>query len=101
MYKHFFKRIIDLLISAIALIILSPFIVFITITLFILNKKNVFFFQKRPGLKEKLFTIIKFKTMNDKKDIHGNLLPDSERLTAIGSFIRKTSLDVIFHFYWI
>lgn len=95
MYKHFFKRIIDILISTIALIILLPFIIIIIFTLYFINNKNVFFFQKRPGHKEKLFTIIKFKTMNDKKDIHGNLLPDSERLTTIGAFIRNISLDEI------
>lgn len=93
MYQHFFKRLIDIIASAFALILFFPIIIIVLICLYIANNGQPFFFQTRPGKNEKLFKIIKFKTMNDKKDIHGNLLPDSERLTSIGSFVRKTSLD--------
>ncbi|ESU27260.1 putative UDP-galactose phosphate transferase [Flavobacterium limnosediminis JC2902] len=76
-------------------IILLPVFLLVTIGLYIANQGKPFFFQVRPGKNECLFKIIKFKTMNDKKDTQGNLLPDSERLTSIGSFVRKTSLDEI------
>lgn len=95
MYKSFFKRVIDVLVSLFALILLSPIFLVVTIGLFFANQGKPFFFQIRPGINTNLFKIIKFKTMNDKKDAAGNLLPDSERLTAIGSFVRKTSLDEI------
>jgi lipopolysaccharide/colanic/teichoic acid biosynthesis glycosyltransferase len=95
MYKLFFKRVIDFVIAFIGFILLSPIFILVTVGLFIANQGKPFFFQTRPGKNEQLFRIIKFKTMNDKKDIEGNLLPDSERLTAIGSFVRKTSLDEI------
>ncbi len=75
------------------LFLLSPIILLLIILLFIANKGNVFFIQERPGKNEKIFSLMKFKTMNDKKDINGNLLPDIERLTKIGAFVRKTSLD--------
>ncbi|MGG5207948.1 sugar transferase [Chryseobacterium sp. MIQD13] len=93
MYKNFFKRIIDFLIALIGLILLSPVFVVVMILLYFANQGKPFFFQARPGLNEKMFNIIKFKTMNDKKDEKGNYLPDSERLTSVGSFIRQTSLD--------
>jgi undecaprenyl phosphate N,N'-diacetylbacillosamine 1-phosphate transferase len=95
MYKKYFKRLSDFLIAFFGLLIISPIFIFITIGLYLANNGSPFFFQNRPGLKEKVFKIIKFKTMNDKKDIAGNLLPDVERLTKIGSFVRKTSLDEI------
>lgn len=95
MYQSFFKRPIDFTISLIALIILSPVFLLITIFLLISNHGHPFFIQSRPGRNEKIFRIMKFKTMNDKRDKNGNLLPDSERLTGIGKFIRKTSLDEI------
>ena len=95
MYKNFFKRIIDFLAAFFGLLLLSPIFIVVTIGLFIANNGKPFFFQERPGLNEKIFKIIKFKTMNDKKDTEGNLLPDAERLTKIGSFVRKTSLDEI------
>ena len=95
MYKFFFKRLIDLLFAFFGLIILSPIFVFITIGLFIANSGKPFFVQIRPGKDEKLFKIIKFKTMNDKKDANGVLLKDTERLTKIGGFVRKISLDEI------
>jgi lipopolysaccharide/colanic/teichoic acid biosynthesis glycosyltransferase len=74
---------------------LSPIFVIVALLLALANKGKPFFFQRRPGENERLFSIIKFKTMTDKKDKNGNLLPDAERLTAIGSFVRKTSLDEI------
>ena len=93
MYKFFLKRVIDFLIALIALILLSPVFIVVTILLYFANEGKPFFVQARPGLNEKIFNIIKFKTMNDKKDSQGNYMPDSERLTLIGSFIRQTSLD--------
>ncbi|KMQ68965.1 UDP-galactose phosphate transferase [Chryseobacterium sp. FH2] len=93
MYKFFLKRVIDFLIALTGLILLSPVFIVVTILLYFANQGKPFFIQARPGLHEKIFNIIKFKTMNDKKDREGNYLPDSERLTAIGSFIRQTSLD--------
>lgn len=93
MYKTFPKRMIDVFISTIALITLSPVFIFVLIGLFFANNGKPFFYQLRPGKNGKIFKIIKFKTMNEKKDQNGNLLPDSARLTSIGSFIRKTSLD--------
>lgn len=95
MYKNFFKRFIDFVIALIGLIILSPVFVIIMISLYFANNGKPFFFQSRPGFNERIFKIIKFKTMNDKKDDQGNLLPDGDRLTSIGSFVRKTSLDEI------
>ena len=95
MYKHFFKRFFDFFIALIGLIVLSPIFIFVTIGLYFANQGKPFFFQSRPGLNAKIFKIIKFKTMNDKKDANGNLLSDAERLTPIGAFVRKTSLDEI------
>jgi len=92
-YKFFFKRVIDFLIALIALIVLSPVFIVVTILLYFANQGKPFFVQARPGLNEKIFNIIKFKTMNDRKDKQGIYLHDSERLTPIGSFIRQTSLD--------
>lgn len=95
MYKNLFKRIIDFLGSLIGLLLLSPVFVFVMMGLFFANQGKPFFFQPRPGKGERIFKIVKFKTMNDKKDKNGNLLSDAERLTKIGSFVRKTSLDEI------
>lgn len=95
MYKHFFKRIFDFLASLLGLLILLPIFVFITVGLYIVNNGKPFFFQARPGLNGKIFKIIKFKTMTDRKDANGILLPDVERLTPIGVFVRKASLDEI------
>ncbi|MDH6354390.1 undecaprenyl phosphate N,N'-diacetylbacillosamine 1-phosphate transferase [Dysgonomonas sp. PH5-45] len=95
MYKHCFKRFLDFILSLVGFIVLSPIFIIVSIFLFIANDGKPFFFQQRPGRKNEIFKVIKFKTMNDKKDKNGNLLPDSERLTAVGSFIRKTSLDEI------
>lgn len=95
MYKNYIKRIFDFLIALVALVLLSPIFIIVLILLSIYNNGKPFFFQKRPGKKEKIFSIIKFKTMNDKKDTEGNLLPDELRLTKVGNFVRKTSLDEI------
>lgn len=95
MYKNYLKRFFDFIVAFAGLIILSPIFILVTIGLYFANDGKPFFFQARPGLKEKIFKIIKFKTMNDKKDSNGILLSDSERLTAMGAFVRKTSLDEI------
>lgn len=95
MYSFFLKRFFDFFIALIGLMILGPVFIVITIGLYFANDGKPFFFQARPGLNERIFKIIKFKTMNDKKDANGNLLSDAERLTPIGSFVRKTSLDEI------
>ena len=94
MYKHFFKLVLDFTISACALIIIWPILLFITIFLHFANRgAGAFFTQERPGKDEKIFKLIKFKSMTDECDEHGNLLPDSKRLTKIGRFIRATSID--------
>ncbi len=94
MYKKFFKRILDFCISLIAIICLSPILFVVTIWLFFANKgAGAFFFQERPGKDEKIFKIIKFKSMNDARDDEGKLLPDKERLTKAGKFVRSTSID--------
>ncbi|MDF2832909.1 sugar transferase [Chryseobacterium indoltheticum] len=93
MYQNFLKRIIDFSVALFALLILSPLFIVVMIGLYFANDGKPFFFQRRPGKNEKLFSIIKFKTMNDKKDAQGKLLSDAERLTPIGAFVRKTSLD--------
>ncbi|TRZ45008.1 sugar transferase [Robertkochia solimangrovi] len=95
MYRKFIKRIIDLTASGFGLLILSPLIVTIAVLLYFFNDGKPFFTQIRPGKDGKLFRIIKFRSMNEKKDKHGELLPDADRLTAVGKFIRKTSLDEI------
>jgi undecaprenyl phosphate N,N'-diacetylbacillosamine 1-phosphate transferase len=93
MYKAYFKRILDFSIALLGLLILSPLLLFVILGLTIANNGKPFFFQLRPGKYGKIFKIVKFKTMNDKKDNKGNLLSDAARLTNIGNFVRKTSLD--------
>lgn len=94
MYKHFFKRIFDFCISLVALIIISPILLIITIFLHFANKgAGAFFLQERPGKDEKIFKVIKFKTMTDERDAEGKLLPDAQRLTKVGKFVRSTSID--------
>ncbi|MDD3722470.1 MAG: sugar transferase [Lutibacter sp.] len=93
MYKYFFKPAMDFIVAFTGLLILSPIFLFVTIGLTLANNGKPFFFQLRPGKNGKIFKIVKFKTMNDKKDENGNLLPDVQRLTKIGAFVRKTSLD--------
>ncbi|GEC77408.1 sugar transferase [Flavobacterium aquatile] len=95
MYKSYFKNILDFFAALVGFLLLSPIFILVTIGLFFANNGKPFFFQTRPGKNEKLFKIVKFKTMNDKKDAHGTLLSDEHRLTKIGSFVRKTSLDEI------
>jgi lipopolysaccharide/colanic/teichoic acid biosynthesis glycosyltransferase len=93
-YRHFFKRLFDIVIALVGLIVLSPLFLILWIWLSIANKgAGVFFVQERPGKDEKIFKVIKFKTMNDKRDENGSLLPDSERLTTIGRWIRSLSPD--------
>ncbi len=89
----FFKRLIDIGASVFILFVTLPITITVALLIFIYNNGSPFFFQFRPGKKEKIFRIIKFKTMNDNKDIYGNLLPDHQRLTSIGKFVRKTSID--------
>lgn len=93
MYNLFLKSIFDFFAAYLCLILLSPIYLIVTISLFFANQGKPFFFQTRPGKNEKLFQIVKFKTMNDRKDSDGNLLPDAQRLTKIGKFVRKNSLD--------
>lgn len=94
MYKYFFKRFFDFWISLIALIIISPLLLVVTIWLHFANKgAGAFFFQERPGKNAKIFKVIKFKTMTDERDSDGNLLPDAQRLTKVGKFVRSTSID--------
>ena len=94
MYKHFFKRFFDFCISLVALIIVSPILLIVAILLYFFNKgAGVFFFQERPGKNNKIFKVIKFKTMTDERDAEGNLLPDAQRLTKVGKFVRSTSID--------
>ena len=95
MYKNFIKPAIDFVLALVGFLFLSPVFVLVAIGLFFANDGKPFFFQLRPGKDGKIFKIIKFKTMTDKKDEKGNLLPDADRLTKIGSFVRKTSLDEI------
>ena len=96
MYKNIFKRIIDFSLSFLGFIIISPIFLLLWIWLSIANKgAGAFFFQERPGKDEKIFKVIKFKTMNDRRDASGNLLPDAQRLTKVGKFVRSTSLDEI------
>ena len=94
MYKFFFKRLLDFVISLVALVILSPFLLVVYICLTIANKgAGALFLQERPGMNCKIFKIVKFKTMTDEKDENGKLLPDVERLTKIGKIIRSLSID--------
>ena len=95
MYTKVVKPIADFFAALLGLILLSPLFILITILLFIANNGKPFFFQLRPGKNGVIFKIVKFRTMNDKKDAKGQLLPDGQRLTAVGGFVRKTSLDEI------
>ena len=95
MYKKIFKPTLDIVVALLGLTALSPIFLIVMIGLAFANEGKPFFFQKRPGKNAKIFSIIKFKSMNDSRDGLGNLLPDAQRLTKLGSFIRKTSLDEI------
>src|SRR5690606_21941531 len=94
-YRRFVKRFIDFSAALLGLTLLSPILIIITVWLYITNDGTPFFLQLRPGRQGKIFKIVKFKTMNDKTDKAGNLLPDAERITPVGAFVRKTSLDEI------
>jgi len=95
MYRNYFKVIFDFLLALLGLVILSPIFLIVFVYLFVVNRGKPFFFQPRPGKNGKIFKVIKFKTMNDKKDAQGQLMSDAERLTLFGTFIRRTSLDEI------
>ena len=94
MYKHFFKRIIDFSIALLVLLFISPLLLMVTLWLHFANKgAGAFFFQERPGKDGKLFRVIKYKTLTDERDAQGQLLPDEQRLTPVGRFVRSTSID--------
>ena len=94
MYRHFFKRIIDFCVALVALVCISPVLIVVTIWLHFANKgAGAFFLQERPGWHGKIFKIIKFKTMTDERDADGRLLPDADRITPVGRFVRSTSID--------
>lgn len=93
MYRRLFKQLFDFFVALIGLVIASPFLLIVAILLAIANQGSLFFIQQRPGFRGKPFFVIKFKTMNDRKDKDGNLLPDSVRLTTVGRVVRKLSLD--------
>lgn len=94
LYKNFFKRVLDFCISLIVLVFISPLLLVVTLWLHFANKgAGAMFFQERPGKDGKIFKVIKFKTMTDERDADGNLLPDAQRLTKVGKFVRSTSID--------
>lgn len=94
MYKHHLKRLLDFLLVSFVLLLIWPFLLLITLWLHFANRgAGAFFFQERPGKDGKIFKVIKFKTMTDERDAEGNLLPDAERLTKVGRFVRSTSID--------
>lgn len=100
MYKHFFKRFFDFWIALIALICISPILIVVTIWLHFANKgAGAFFTQERPGKDAKIFKVVKFKTMTDERDENGELLPDEDRLTKVGKFVRSTSIDELPQLY--
>lgn len=92
-YRNVIKPLLDFIVALVTFVLLFPIFLIITLLLLLVNNGQPFFFQKRPGKHEKIFTIVKFKTMNDKKGENGDLLPDEVRLTRVGRFVRATSLD--------
>ena len=94
-YVNFLKPLVDFIVALVVFVVLSPVFIVVVLLLAIANSGKPFFVQRRPGRGGKIFKVIKFKTMNDRKDSNGQLLPDAERMTAIGKFIRKTSLDEV------
>lgn len=94
-YVHFLKPLLDFSVALTVFVVLSPVFVVVVLLLAIANSGKPFFLQRRPGKNGKIFKVIKFKTMNDRKDKNGELLPDAARLTALGKFVRKTSLDEV------
>jgi len=95
LYRKYLKRILDLALSTVGFLILSPIFAFLYLLIYISNGINPLFYQERPGLNERVFKIVKFKTMSEERDNKGDLLPDEDRLTRLGDFMRKTSLDEI------
>ncbi len=95
MYRIIFKFLIDYILSMLGFLVISPLFLIVTVSLFIANKGEVFFVQQRPGKNTRIFKVIKFKTMTNERDANGNLLPDAQRLTRIGKFVRSASLDEI------
>jgi undecaprenyl phosphate N,N'-diacetylbacillosamine 1-phosphate transferase len=95
LYRDIIKPVFDIAVATIAFVLLSPVFLVVTILLFIANDGKPFFFQPRPGKNSRIFKVIKYKTMNDRRGQDGELLPDADRLTPVGSFVRKTSLDEI------
>lgn len=93
MYRKYFKRLFDFTVALLLVLVLSPVILFVMVLLMLANNGRPFFFQDRPGYREKRIRIVKFKSMNDKRDKDGNLLPDKDRLTSVGKVVRSTSLD--------
>lgn len=93
MYKFFFKRVLDIIVALVVLLITLPITIIVFVILFYQNKGKFFFFQERPGLHQKAFTIIKFKTMTDSRDENGQLLPDNQRITKAGKIFRQLSID--------
>ena len=93
MYQHIIKRSLDFILAILVMLVLSPFFVIIALSIFIVSGKNPLFLQKRPGFKEKPFKIVKFRTMNNARDAFGELLPDEQRITKLGKWLRKTSVD--------
>lgn len=99
MYAFFFKRFLDFILSLLAIVCLSPLLLVLTVLGYFKMKGNPFFTQERPGLHEKIFKLVKFRTMTNEKDANGELLPDEQRLNAYGKFLRSTSLDELPELY--
>ena len=99
LYRHFFKRLFDVIISIIILLLFLPVLFILLILMFLTGHRRFFFVQQRPGYKEKVFALIKLRTMTEAKDVNGKLLPDEMRLTSFGQFLRKSSLDEIPQFW--
>ena len=99
MYANFFKRFLDFILSLLAIVCLSPLLLLLTVLGYFKMKGNPFFTQERPGLHEKIFKLVKFRTMTNEKDVNGELLPDEQRLNAYGKFLRSTSLDELPELY--
>lgn len=93
MYKEFIKPLLDFFTALLVLLLTSPVLIVAFLVLRVVNQGSIWFFQERPGLNGKIFKVVKFKTMTDAQDATGNFLPDNERLTSVGNFVRKTSID--------
>lgn len=95
MYTYFFKRLLDFLVAFLGLLVFLPLVLVVAVALAFVNRGSPFFMQPRPGLNGKTFRIVKFKTMNDRRDAWGKLLPDAVRITRVGKWVRQSSLDEI------